>query len=327
MVLANSPLINFIDSKDMKEYYIKNKIDIKYDLVFFMIYHSNKALSEKLYGFTVLAKTIESCFDQDTDTSKEEVLNQINTMINRIHIILGEMIVRDNDEIFELHYFYNRKIDKKRPFLSFNNALNYIKHNGIKCDHIRISKVKLSKDNDEYSFPINEYTVIIDPESYEIIHAWCDDRSDTNFYSEDPIEERYFPIPSPFKSGDVVKINTNYLLQMDYMEPESVYFIVEDKHTNLQYGEKGQDCECGFNIERYNGSTGILDWMDDGKVSPFKIEFDKHDYEADFNNIHDRIVSMYSRYLKGENIPFMSIIPEIEKEILRIHGIENSIIV
>lgn len=167
---------------------------------------------------------------------------------------------------------------------------------------------------------------VIDPKKYGIINAWCDDRSDTNLYPEDPIEERYFPIPSPFKSGDVVKINTNYLLQMDYMEPESVYFIVEDKHINLQYGEKGQDCECGFNIERYNGSTGILDWMDDGKVSPFKIEYDR-DYEADFNNIHDRIVSMYSKYLKGEDIPFMSIIPEIEKEILRIHGIENSIII
>ena len=114
---------------------------------------------------------------------------------------------------------------------------------------------------------------------------------------------------------------------MDYMEPESVYFILEDKHINLQYGEKGQDCECGFNIERYNGYTGILDWMDDGKVSPFKIEYDNHDYESDFNNIHDRIVSMYSKYLKGEDIPFMSIIPEIEKEILRIHGIENDIIV
>lgn len=326
MILANSPLIDFIDSKDVKEYYIKNKIDIKYDLVFFMIYNSNRTLSEKIYGFTVLAKRIESCADQDSNAS-EEVLNQIDSMINRIHTILGEMIIRDNDEIFELQYFYDNGKDKKCSFLSFNNALNYIKHNSIKCDHIRINKVKLSKDNDEDPFPIDEYTAVIDPESYEIINAWCDDRSDTKLYPEDPIEERYFPIPSPFKSGDVVKINTNYLLQMDYMEPESVYFIVEDRHINLQYGEKGQDCECGFNIERYNGSTGILDWMDDGKVSPFKIEFDKHDYEADFNNIHDRIVSMYSRYLKGENIPFMSIIPEIEKEILRIHGIENDIIV
>ena len=247
-------------------------------------------------------------------------------MINRIHTILGEMLTKNNDEIFELQYFYDKGKDEKYSFSSFNNALSYIKNSEIKCDHIRISKVKLSTDSDD-PYPIDEFTAVIDPKKYGIINAWCDDRSDTNLYPEDPIEERYFPIPSPFKSGDVVKINTNYLLQMDYMEPESVYFVVEDKHINLQYGEKGQDCECGFNIERYNGSTGILDWMDDGKVSPFKIEYDRYDYEADFNNIHDRIVSMYSKYLKGEDIPFMSIIPEIEKEILRIHGIKNSIIV
>lgn len=327
MILSNTPLIDFIDSEDVKKYYIENKIDIKYDLIFFMIYNSNKTLSEKIYGFTALAKLIECCSDQDDDTSKGEVLNQIDSMINRLHTILGEMLTKNSDEIFELQYFYDKGKDEKYSFSSFNNALDYIKRSGIKCDHIRISKVKLSEDNDEDLHPIDEFTVIIDPKRYGIIYAWCDDRSDTNLYPEDPIEERYFPIPSPFKSGDVVKINTNYLLQMDYMEPESVYFILEDKHINLQYGEKGQDCECGFNIERYNGSTGILDWMDNGKVSPFKIEYDRHDYEADFNNIHDRIVSMYSKYLKGEDIPFMSIIPEIEKEILRIHGIENDIIV
>lgn len=326
MILADSFLVDFIDSKDVKKYYIENKIDIKYDLAFFMIYHSDKTLSEKIYGFTALARLIECCSYQD-DASKGEVLNQIDSMINRIHTILGEMLTKNSDEIFELQYFYDKGKTEKYSFSSFNNALNYIKNNGTKCDHIRISKVKLSGDNDEDLYPIDEYTAIIDPKKYGIIDAWCDDRSDTSLYPEDPIEERYFPIPSPFKSGDVVRINTNHLLQMDYMEPESVYFIVEDKHINLQYGEKWQDCECGFNIERYNGSTGILDWMDDGKVSPFKIEYDRHDYESDFDNIHDRIVSMYSKYLKGENIPFMSIIPEIEKEILRIHGIENNIIV
>lgn len=47
MILSNTSLIDFIDSEDVKKYYIENKIDIKCDLIFFMIYNSNKTLSEK----------------------------------------------------------------------------------------------------------------------------------------------------------------------------------------------------------------------------------------------------------------------------------------
>lgn len=158
MILANSPLINFIDSEDVKKYYIENKIDIKYDLIFFMIYNSDKTLSEKIYGFTVLARLIECCSYQDDDTSKGEVLNQIDSMINRIHTILGEMLTKNNDEIFELQYFYDKGKDEKYSFSSFNNALSYIKNSEIKCDHIRISKVKLSTDSNDDPYPIDEFT-------------------------------------------------------------------------------------------------------------------------------------------------------------------------
>lgn len=318
MILANSSLIDFIDSDDMKKYYIDNKIDIKYDLIFFMIYNSNKPLYKKLNGFATLMNIIESCFEQDDD-SKYEVSDQIAKMHRRIHFILNEMAESAIDgESYDLEYCLNGEWMKK-SFSSFTNALQYLKNSiDKKCKYAKIVKNKVGD---------TKYVTVINPKTYELSTAFSFGSDHPELYPEGPIEERYFPIPSPFKKGDIVKINaSDHILQLNYKDPSIIYIISEEERKDIQYAEEGEIDECGFRVDQYDCSTGLLNYNDD-RVSPFKIEYDKYDYDEDFMNIRDRIISLYSKYLKGENVPFMSIIPEIEKEILRIHGIKNDIIV
>lgn len=236
MVLADTSFIDFIDSKDMKEYYRINRIDIPSDMVYFIIVNAwNKSIYEIISGLIYLKEYIRG----STDPKDIEVFNQIDIFVDRTQIFLNRFKVPEDGYIYvvkttEWGRDYNS--DCTDLFTTYDDAIKYItemdkefhNENHPVYQSIYIDKVHPAsnvKTSDDCAF--NIAGCMIDVNTLQIHDIWFSDLAlseseQEKYYIENPIEERYFKFPHPFKTGDIVTIIGKYAKDPN---SDSVFFV------------------------------------------------------------------------------------------------------
>ena len=99
MILADTSFIDFIDSKDMKEYYKINRIDIPSDMVYFIIANAwNKSIYEIISGLIYLKEYVRG----STDPKDIEVSNQVDIFVERTQMYLNRFKAPEDGYIYKL---------------------------------------------------------------------------------------------------------------------------------------------------------------------------------------------------------------------------------
>lgn len=341
MILSDTCLLDFIDSKDLRDYYKVNKIDLPSDMIYFIIVRSyNKSIYEIMDGLKVL----KELFKDSKDPHDIYTINQINSFISKTNIYLsyfksnnkkGEYIYRAN--------FVETKSDSKYEelFTSYDNAIAYIKSNSkqfsrddcplfksIKIEKLHFTPIKHKiADSGESSVYATAY---IDPKTFEIHSIYCSNtvlhlssEYSDNLYIEKPIEDRYYEFPSPFKPGDIVTIIGDFAKDPG---SDEVFFIsdrISKKHSipieDLEAGDGG------VTIDEYH--DGQILWYHVHGLYPMQIEYDtkKYHYDPMNNNPIENGIAQYQKLLRHEISPIFAI-ETIIHMFASIHGINTDAI-
>lgn len=196
MILSNTEYINCIDSIDTRNYYYKSGIDVKPQIVFSLIYHCDKLLSIKLDVMKKLATYCTLNRQKETD----EVAIQANKYCERMMRFIEDFKLRNDNELYKVS-FKEDGDESSNLFPLFESAIKYITEYDRRIEDIEINKIKMDPDDTDALIG----TVYLDSDSKEIKDIWIDsslysdDECDALFENNDPIEERYYMIPSPLK--------------------------------------------------------------------------------------------------------------------------------
>lgn len=320
MILSNTEYINCIDSIDTRNYYYKSGIDVKPQIVFSLIYHCDKLLSIKLDAMKKLATYCTLNRQKETD----EVAIQANKYCERMMRFIEDFKLRNDNELYKVS-FKEDGDESSNLFPLFESAIKYITEYDRRIEYIEINKIKMDPDDTDALIG----TVYLDSDSKEIKDIWIDSslysdyECDALFENNDPIEERYYMIPSPFEVGDIVKIVGNRLADKNF-----VLFVSDrnnlPKPSILVDGLQCAYDECGLSLDLYDKETGEIMYYDIGCVSPFNIEYDNSFSEYDhFGSPENNAIVQYRDLLKGkEKAPYA--IESILRNYAIIHHIPNS---
>ena len=324
MILSNTEFINCIDSDSIKSYYQSNRIDVIPQVIFSLIYHCDKPLSVKINAMKKLAIYCSNNQCKETD----EVIIQANKFCERMTRYTKDFQSQKSNDIYKLSAQEDGD-NISNLFPSFTSAINYImNHKDSIKGYIEIDKIRM--DPNDTDMLIGTVYMHINSTSLETIDIWMngslysDDENDRLFENNDPIEDRYYTIYSPFKAGDIVKLvgtrfaSDNYIL---FVSDRNNYprCPIRDEGFPSAYDE------CGLSLDAYDRETGEITYYDIGCVSPFHLEYDNRfkEYEYGGSTENNAIVS-YSDLLKGKlRAPYA--MESILRNYAAIHHIPNSL--
>lgn len=297
MILADTSFIDFIDSKDMKEYYKINRIDIPSDMVYFIIANAwNKSIYEIISGLVYLKEYVRG----STDPKDIEVFNQVDIFVERTQMYLNRFKAPEDGYIYKLRtvewgHDYDSYYDE--IFVTYDDAIKYLTemnkdfhdenhpvYQSIYIDKIRPAyNVKTSDD-----CALNIVGCNIDINTLQIHDIWLNsvilsESEQEKYLIENPIEERYFKFPHPFKTGDIVTIIGKYGKDPN---SDSVFFVSDrdDKFfgTDKIPPEELSDGDGGMQLDEY--FDGQIWYYHVHGLYPMQIEYDPKEYHYNPQN-------------------------------------------
>lgn len=334
MILSNTCLIDFIDSKDMREYYKVNKIDLPSDMIYFIIVNAyNKSIYEIINGL----RKLKDLFKDSKELCDIDTIKQIDSFITRTNIYLSYFKSTKEGEIYKASFVESESgSEYDELFTSYDNAMEYIKSNSkqfskndcqlfqsiqIEKMHFTDVKCEIEDAGESKSYAIAH----IDPKSLEIHNIYCtpivlhtSSEYNDEFLVENPIEDRYYEFPNPFKPGDIVNIIGDFA-----KDPKSdkVFFISDriSKKHNIPI-EDLESGDGGVVIDEYH--NGQILWYHVHGLYPMQIEYDTKEYHYDpMNNTPiENGIAQYQRLLRHEVSPIFAI-ETIIHMFASIHGI------
>lgn len=300
MILADSYLFDFIDSKDMKEYYRINRINLPSNMIYFIIVNAyNKSIYEIIEGLISLKEYIRGSLDPvDIETS-----NQIDIFVERTQIYLNRFKTYTEGCIYivkAVEWGYdNRSSDYADLFTTYEDAITSIiendKESHIKNeDHLTFQSIYIEKVRpasnvktaDDYTF--NFGSCNIDVRSLKIHDIWINsdllsEEEKNKYLIENPIEDRYFKFPNPFKTGDIVTIIGKFAKDPN---SDSVFFVSDrdDKYfgTDKLPQENLSSGDGGMQLDEY--FDGQIWFYHVHGLYPMQVEYDPKEYHYNPQN-------------------------------------------
>lgn len=232
---------NFIDSKDMQQYYLENNISLSDEQLLWLIQHSFSGIYLKRWGLEILASNSEN----------DIVRDQVSFILR--NDIIDKKYIYDNPDKYDillLEILENKTMNIISKFKSIQKAISYLHHLSNKsCKYYMIALDDRDPDDNELSFRsyiildsnLSEYDISADYYHDKVKNSICD---------------MYFEFPSPFKSGDIISV-----IRYPVWNSDIIKCAIKSK---AEYFLGADDSDIGF-------WTNELDFP----VSPFNIEYYK----------------------------------------------------
>ena len=304
----------FINSKDIREYLIKNKYEFSSLEKAFIVFQSYLPLKKKLKAYSEIIANSEDVpfIREDEGINYPSLKEYLKDYIIYMDKVLNEFAINNDDAIYTYEYFFYRPNGREwTPSTFFSKNLEEIKRyiNEVKNKPMyresgfMIKKVYLEEEYKEISIIYNH--------DNEIISFDCpmDDEEATLCYA---LNNLWFDIPTPFKKGDIIIFRQNPYLPNKPVTPKVLTSI---SSWSLEKMKKDGFIEADFNDDNY--LTELNDMKENGYVNQMTASYyfvgddfglyrdldcnylDVEYYQGKIQN-EDRLLNALSMYIKGE---------------------------